>query len=260
MLDANIKTQLAAYLQKLQRPIELLASLDSRRIRPRDAGPAAGNCRAVRAGEPPGRRQRGPQTLVRGRPGWRRSTHQLCWYPDGARIHVAGSSPAACRGSSAEGRRQCDRGNSRHSRQIPFRNLHFAFLPQLPGRRAGAEPDGRQQPRHQPPDDRRSTVPGRGQRAPDHGCADGLSQRRAVRPGPHGPGGDRRQDRFRRGAARRRENQRSRALRRTHRRWRPGWRRGGDLRRTQRHSHRAWSASASVARSSIPWLSRTSSR
>ncbi|MER2516098.1 alkyl hydroperoxide reductase subunit F [Candidatus Accumulibacter phosphatis] len=29
MLDANIKTQLAAYLQKLQRPIELLASLDS---------------------------------------------------------------------------------------------------------------------------------------------------------------------------------------------------------------------------------------
>ncbi|MQM31686.1 MAG: alkyl hydroperoxide reductase subunit F, partial [Candidatus Accumulibacter phosphatis] len=29
MLDANIKTQLAAYLQKLQRPIELVASLNS---------------------------------------------------------------------------------------------------------------------------------------------------------------------------------------------------------------------------------------
>ena len=28
MLDANIKTQLKAYLEKLQRPIELVASLD----------------------------------------------------------------------------------------------------------------------------------------------------------------------------------------------------------------------------------------
>jgi alkyl hydroperoxide reductase subunit F len=37
MLDANIKTQLAAYLEKLQTPIELVASLDSSMPRARCA-------------------------------------------------------------------------------------------------------------------------------------------------------------------------------------------------------------------------------
>ena len=45
MLDANIKTQLKAYLEKLVDPIELVASLD-------DSAKSAEMLRMIRAGEP----------------------------------------------------------------------------------------------------------------------------------------------------------------------------------------------------------------
>ena len=45
-------------------------------------------------------------------------------------------------------------------------------------------------------------VPGRGRGAPDHGRADGVPERPALRLGPHGARGDPRQDRHRRGGAR----------------------------------------------------------
>jgi alkyl hydroperoxide reductase subunit F len=38
---------------------------------------------------------------------------------------------------------------------LPLRDLYLAVLPQLPGRGAGAQPDGRAQPRRRERDDRR---------------------------------------------------------------------------------------------------------
>ena len=51
MLDTNLKTQLQAYLGKLQRPIRLIASLDDQRRRGRDERAAAGDCRTLRSGQ-----------------------------------------------------------------------------------------------------------------------------------------------------------------------------------------------------------------
>ena len=86
--------------------------------------------------------------------------------------------------------------------ELPLRDLLLAVLPELPRRRAGAQPDERPQPEHHPHRDRRRAVPGRGRRPPGHGRADRVPQRRAVRPGPHEPRADRRQARHRRRRAR----------------------------------------------------------
>jgi hypothetical protein len=92
--------------------------------------------------------------------------------PDGPRVHLAGAGPAAGRRPSAQARRRRDRADPALERRLPLRDLHLAVLPQLPGRGAGAEPDGGAEPRTSSTrDDRRRAVPGRGERAPDHGRA-----------------------------------------------------------------------------------------
>jgi hypothetical protein len=52
---------------------------------------------------------------------------------------------------------------SRPCRALRVRDLHLPVLPQLPGRGAGPQPDGRAQPRRDQHDDRRRAVPGPGQ-------------------------------------------------------------------------------------------------
>ena len=111
-------------------------------------------------------------------------------------------------------------------------------MPELPGHRAGAEPDERDQPEHPPRRHRRRAVPGRSRAAPDHVGADGAAQRPAVRPGPHDHRTDHGQARHRRIDARCREDQGQGRVRRSGDRRRSGRRRGGDLRRAQGHPHR----------------------
>jgi alkyl hydroperoxide reductase subunit F len=62
------------------------------------------------------------------------------------------------------------------------------------------------------------------------------------------------------GQARSREDRAPRPVRRADRRRRPGWCRGGDLRRAQGHPRGSWRPSVSAARCSTRWASRTSSR
>ena len=146
-----------------------------------NAWPADRHRRIVGQGQPARRRRRRTAPLVRHRPPRRNGTHQLRRPADGSRIHLADPRPAADRRPSAQGRRRGDRADQGAAGQFPLRDLHFAVLPQLPGRRAGAEPDGRAQSRRQPHDDRRRAVPGRSRGAPDHGGADHVPERRGIR-------------------------------------------------------------------------------
>src|SRR6516225_9832975 len=57
-------------------------------------------------------------------------------------------------------------------------------VPQLPGRRPGAEPAGGAQPAHPERGHRRRPVPAGSREPPGAGGADGVPQRRAFRPGP----------------------------------------------------------------------------
>ena len=66
-----------------------------------------------------------------------------------------------------------------------FETYFSLVLPELPRRRAGAEPHVRAQPEDQPHRDRRRPVPGRGRRPPGDGRPLRVPERRAVRPGPH---------------------------------------------------------------------------
>ena len=83
MLDANIKTQLKAYLEKLQQPIELVASLD-------DSARGARKCAACWTRSPRCRTRsacartattRAP--FLRHRPPGRSAAHPLRRHPDG---------------------------------------------------------------------------------------------------------------------------------------------------------------------------------
>ena len=156
--------------------------------------------------------------------------------------------------------RRSDRADPGARGRLRLRDVHVAHLPQLPRRRAGAEPDGGAQSAHPPRRDRRRAVPGRGRGAPGHGGAGDLPERPAVRLGPDGDRRDPREDRHRRRGARRREARRARtcstcwssaAARRARR---------PRCTRRARASAPASSPSASAARRSTRSASRTSSR
>jgi alkyl hydroperoxide reductase subunit F len=92
--------------------------------------------------ERPGRRRRARKPVVRRRPPGEEARISFAGIPMGHEftslilaLLQTGGHPPKVDASVIE-------GDSRHPRQIPFRNLHFALLPQLSGRRAGAEPDG----------------------------------------------------------------------------------------------------------------------
>ena len=93
-------------------------------------------------------------------------------------------------------------------------------------------------PAHPPHRDRRRPVPGRGREARRDGRALDLPEQPAVRPGPHEPGADPGQARHRRQRTRRRGDRGEEALRRAGGRRRPRRRGRGDLRGAQGHPHR----------------------
>ena len=206
MLDANLKAQLKAYLERLHaagRDRRLARRQRRRRTR------CARCCEEIAAlsdkiSAAPRRHGRA-QAVVPDQP--RRRTTWACASPAIpmgheftslvlALLQVGGHPPKV----EADVIEQIARAR----RRLRVRDLHVAHLPQLPGRGAGAEPDGGAEPARAPRRDRRRPVPGRGRGAPDHGRADGVPQRRAVRLGPHGAGRDPGQDRHRRRRARRR--------------------------------------------------------
>ena len=108
MLDANLKAQLAAYLERIDQPVEIVASLDdtpgvapSMRALLKDIADASPLVTVTRNA-----RRAAPHALVldqprraRPRPALRRPAH-------GPRIHLAGAGAAAGRRLSAQGRRR----------------------------------------------------------------------------------------------------------------------------------------------------------
>jgi alkyl hydroperoxide reductase subunit AhpF len=158
MLDAAIKPQLSAYLEKLQTPIELVASLDAsdaaRQMRELLADIAALSPKvSVRED---GNDARKPSFSV-GRPN-EAARIRFAGIPMGHEftslvlaLLQTGGHPPKVDAAVIEQIKSA-------ARKIPLRNLHLALLPQLPGRGAGAQPDGRAQPRRRERDDRRRAV------------------------------------------------------------------------------------------------------
>ena len=186
MLDANLDhDQLKTHLEKVTRPIELVASLDDG-PKSTDLWSSWRDRRAVATTSPSSDvddDDRRPSFAIN-RVGTDVSV-RFAGIPLGheftslvlALLQVGGHPSTA----SAETVRP-DRGARR---RLPLRDLLLALLPELPRRRAGAQPDERAQPAHHPRRHRRRPVPGRGRRAPGDGRPDRVPQRRAVRPGPH---------------------------------------------------------------------------
>ncbi|MBK8115198.1 MAG: hypothetical protein IPK44_11960 [Candidatus Accumulibacter sp.] len=131
MLDNNIKTQLRTYLEKLQQPIELIASLDgSGKAQEmlallQDIAALSTKVSVRHDGDAP-RKPSLPSVALGG------GADQLAGIPVGheftslilALPHTGGHPP--------ESRGERDRGDPRHTRSLPLRNLHLAFLLQLP--------------------------------------------------------------------------------------------------------------------------------
>jgi hypothetical protein len=204
MLDANIKTQLAAYLEKLQAPSNSSPRSTTAMPRARCASccrhrrTVAQGRRAHRWQATPASRRSPSAARARRRASalpasrWATSSPRWCW---------PCCRPAAIRPRSMPAVIEQIKAH----RPLPLRDLHLAVLPQLPGRGAGAQPDGRAEPRRRERDDRRRPVPGRSECTPDHGRADRDAERRTLRPGPHDHRGNPRQGGYRRLCPRRRK-------------------------------------------------------
>nr|UHA57796.1 hypothetical protein [uncultured organism] len=132
---------------------------------------------AVAEDHPPQRRGRAP-AFVRNPPQRQRRCRGLRRHSAWSRIHFAGAGPAAGRRPSGEDRRRAGRAGARAGWRVPFRNLHVAALPELPGHGAGAERDERAQPAHPPRRHRRRAVPAGGRGKADSLGAHGLHERR----------------------------------------------------------------------------------
>jgi alkyl hydroperoxide reductase subunit F len=132
---------------------------------------------------------------------------------------------------------------------LRFETYCLAVLPQLPGRGAGAEPDGGAQPAHPAHDDRRRAFQDEVEDRQVHGGADSVPQRRSL----FGQGRMTLEEilaKIDTGAAARDAAALAdkRPVRRADRRRRPGGRGGCDLCGAQGHPHRHRRASASAAR------------
>jgi alkyl hydroperoxide reductase subunit F len=147
MLDATLKSQLQAYLTKLVHPIELVASLDDsdRRANCRPAGRIAGLSNQITLSSA---RRRRAQAVVLDPPQGRAPRVRFAGIPLGheftslvlALLQVGGHPPKV----EPEVIEQIKALDA----DFELRSLHVAELPQLPGRGAGAQPDGRAEPAH----------------------------------------------------------------------------------------------------------------
>ena len=197
MLDDAIQAQLKAYLERLQRPIELVASLDDSANSQQMHTLLTPVAALSDKGQPAHRRRqpappvvwRGPADIARASTlpacRWAMNSPRWCW-------------PAANRRASAQGRTSGHRpdqgGAAGQLRLRPFISLSCHNCPdvvQALNLMAVLNPgvtstmiDG-------------ALFQGRSQRPPDHGRAHRLPERRQIRPGPHdrgrsaGPGGHR---------------------------------------------------------------------
>jgi hypothetical protein len=170
MLD-DIKQQLAAYLERVQQPFEMVATLGDDAKSRRDARAAADHP-SMR----PTRSRCAPTAATRACPRspWRagqRHAAALRRHPLGheftslilALLWTGGHPPKV----EAEVLEQIKALDVRPG----LRGLHEPVLPQLPGRGAGAVAHGHLQPAHQDHHHRWRHVPGRIERARDHGRA-----------------------------------------------------------------------------------------
>ena len=261
MLDANLKTQLKAYLERVTQPIELVASLDDR--------PASQEMRELlqdiaglsRQDQPaPGRPGRAP-AVVLDQPRRPRHGRALCRHPDGPRIHLAGAGAAAGRRPPAQGGRRRHRADpGRSTGDFVFETYMSLTCHNCPDVVQALNLMAVLNPRVRHVAIDGGAVQGRGRRAPDHGRAHGLPERPGVRLRPHGTGRDPGQGRHRRGRARRRQAGRQGAVRRADRRRRPGRRRGGGVCRAQGHPHRHRGRTLRRPDAGHAGASRTSSR
>ena len=262
MLDANLKTQLKGYLERLTMPIELVASLDDSAKSAELKELLQEIASAVGQGDLRRGRRGHAQALLRHRAApaptsrsaspasrWAMNSPRWCW--------------RCCRSAATRRKEAQDTIEQREGprRRLHVRDLFLALVPELPRRGAGAEPDERAEPAHPPHRDRRRAVPGRGREARQIMAVPvDLPERPAVRPGPHEPGADPGQARHRRQRARRRED---RGEGRPTTCWSsaaaPPARRRRSMPRA-RASAPASSPSASAARCWTRWASRTSSR
>ena len=258
MLDAAITAQLRTHLAKVAQPIALVASLDdgpkSRElIELLDEVAALSDRITVEHGDDDaGRpsfaiRRVGTDIAVRfaGIPlGHEFTSFVLALLQVGGHPHTADELLEQVRG--ARGR-------------VPLRDVLLAVLPELPRRRAGAEPHERAEPGDPPRGHRRGAVPGRGRGPAGPRRAHGVPQRGGVRPGPDEPRADRgpaRQRRAASGAARIAEKDPSTSSSSAEVPRVPPPR----CTRPARASVPASSRSASAVRCSTPCRSRTSSR
>jgi hypothetical protein len=107
MLDANIKTQLKAYLESSSSPSNWSPrSTAAPRAEMRELLPTSPSCRPRCRAH---RWHRRPQAVVLRRPPRRAGARPLRRHPDGPRVHLAGAGPAADWRPSAQGRCRGDR-------------------------------------------------------------------------------------------------------------------------------------------------------
>jgi hypothetical protein len=177
MLDANLQSQLKTYLERVTRPIEITAHADdgaksqemlellqtleslSDKISLQVLRDGQGRVPSFDLGTP-GQDIHLPSPACR----WATNSPRWCW--------------RCCRSAATRPRpRRADRADAEPGRRLQLRDLLLAVLPELPGRGAGAEPDGGAQPAHPARGHRRRPVPGRSREARDHGGADRVPQR-----------------------------------------------------------------------------------
>ena len=174
MLDATLKTQLKAYLERITQPIELVASLDdsakSREMQEllrgdRRACRTRSRCRARRDDD-----ARKPSFAIH-----RAGTDigvRFAGLPDGPRIHLAGARAAAGRRPPAARKRRRRSSRSRRSTAtITFETYFSLSCQNCPDVVQALNLMSVLNPRIRHVADRRRAVPGRGRGAPGHGRA-----------------------------------------------------------------------------------------
>ena len=194
MLDAQLKTQLAAYLERVTQPFELVASLDESETsaQMRELLTTIQSLRSDKI------------TLREDGNDARKPSFTLQRQGSDSSLRFAGL-PLGHEFTSLVLALLWTGGHPPKEEQDlldQIRGLHEPGLPQLPGRGAGAVAHGHPEPPHQNHRHRRRCLPQRGGSPRNHGRAHGVPQWRGVWRGPHAAGRNRRQAGHRRGQTR----------------------------------------------------------
>ncbi len=198
MLDDGLKTQLKGYLERLQQPVEILASLDesegSREMLELLQDIAALSPRVSLEVRRDDAEVKPSFALL---PGGRGAARALRRRADGPRVHFARARAAAGRRPPAEGGGEDARSGALARRRFAIRDVRVAELPELPRRGAGAQSHVGGESAGASHHDRRRAVSGGGRAPRRDGGAERVSERRTVRSGPYAARGDHREARRR---------------------------------------------------------------